>query len=385
VTTPAAFPRLSTHHALEVLREVVGMTVEQLEQRASSQLDEATFYPLASSRVTESDLDSVRSLIKGIATDYGYPVRQQPARRREFDQALSERLHVEIPMMKADAADNDVWSFVSLKLCPDVALWRYPSRSEPGADVADGDIDRLLGGVRHVFGRLWWRAEILGGPVSAALLEDEAVGLLERPTIGGYPLLARAVAVRQLALVEELRGEKRQDVFRDAMKRLRRVMGQVSVYVLQSADLDELIDAIFAEAVVAVVGRELPTQPIDGGALAVFERNCGEFWPLVRPLVGEPPWDDMLRLREDAFEYLRGDPHLALAATRIANDLSILITRWTDWSSDERAVIAAAVKYFLLAEDAYPDDEVGGLDDDEAVVQACFDALGELRSAADIQ
>jgi hypothetical protein len=384
MSTPAAFPRLSTHQALEVLREIVGMPLDQLEERASSQLDDATFYPLASSRVTESDLDRVRSLILEVARAHGYPTRQAPARRRQFDQALSERIHVEVEMMKADAADNDVWSFLSLKLCPDVSVWRYPSRSESGADIADADIDRLVGGVRHVFGRLWWRAEILGGSVSAALLEDEAVGLLERPTIGGYSLLAKAVAVRQLVLVEELHGEKRQDIFRDALKRLRRVMGQLSVYVLEAADLDGLIDAIFSEAVSAVIGRELSGQLAEGGPLEAFELNCGDFWLLVKPLLGEPTWDEMLQLREDALDYLRGDPDLSLAATRIANDLSLLIARWTDWSSDERAIIAAAVKYFLLAEDAYPDDEVGGLDDDEAVVQACFDALGELRSGAEL-
>jgi hypothetical protein len=382
VSNPPAFPRLATVQSLEILREIVGLSIEQLEQRASSELDDATFYPLASSRAGELELNNMRTLIVEVARAHGYPARQLPASRRSFDQALSARLHSEVAMMKADAADNDVWSFVSLKLCPDVSLWRYPSRSESGSDIADGDLDRLIGGVRHVFGRLWWRAEILGGHVSAALLEDEAVGLLERPTIGGYSLLARAFATRQLELVRELSGEKRQDIFRDALKRLRRVMGQVSVYVLEPVDLRDLINGIFNESAAEVIGRELSDQSDADGPLSAFERNCHEFWPLVSPLIGEPSWEEMLLLRQEALDYLREDPDLALAATRIASDLSNLVARWTDWSSDERAVIAAATKYFLLADDAYPDDEVGGLDDDEAVVQACFDALGEVRSDA---
>lgn len=369
----AAFPMLSTAQALQLLAERSLMSQTELEGVAGPELEGASFYPLASSRVTVSELQELRNAVVACAGRHGYPNPQPPAARRSFDQELVEVLHSTMSVVRADAADDRVWSYLSLQLCPDVAFWRYPTGrgAEP---VGDGDIDRLLGGVRHVFGRLWWRAEILTPEIARSLLEDEAVGLLERPTIGGYPSLARAVAARQLRATETLRGVKRQDIFRDVLKRLRREMGFTSVYMLDHGQIETMIDDLFDTSVAAIAGNPDPRYELESST-EIFVRLCGESWAEVSALMAEPRWGEVLILREQAASYLAGDAEKSMLATRLAADVSFLLESWHDWTIEERTIAAAALRYFLLAQDSTPDDQPDGLADDDRVVGAAFSAL----------
>lgn len=56
----------------------------------------------------------------------------------------------------AEAAAGDVWAFLALIVLPDVAHWRYPN--PPGDRVLGSDL------TRHVFGRMWWRAQLVYSP-----------------------------------------------------------------------------------------------------------------------------------------------------------------------------------------------------------------------------
>uniref|UniRef100_UPI003FA793CD DUF6339 family protein n=1 Tax=Streptomyces sp. GSL17-113 TaxID=3115365 RepID=UPI003FA793CD len=66
---------------------------------------------------------------------------------------VAAALHTNMRLVPAEAASGDVWAFLALVLLPDVAYWRYPK--PPG--------DRILGTdlTRHVFGRMWWRAQLV--------------------------------------------------------------------------------------------------------------------------------------------------------------------------------------------------------------------------------
>jgi hypothetical protein len=92
-------------------------------------------------------------------------------------------------ILTADAGSDDVWSFVTLVLIPEVAPWRFPSRNE----------ERLLGGNRNTFQRLWWRAWSLGPDLTShpsgavPFGEDDYVQIMERTRIGGNTRIAKAV------------------------------------------------------------------------------------------------------------------------------------------------------------------------------------------------
>ena len=63
-------------------------------------------------------------------------------------------------------------------------------------------------------------------------------------------------------------------------------------------------------------------------------------------------------------------------AAKLAHQLQELVGQWEKYDAEQRSVVRAAAAYFLKADDAIPDYEVGGLVDDEAVVDAAFAAVG---------
>jgi hypothetical protein len=90
-----------------------------------------------------------------------------------------------------------------------------------------------------MFARLWWQALVLGettesGPVSFALLnalsESDLNQLLERRSIGGNPILARAAA-KALIGREDPRVQRR-DLVRDVTRRLQRRLAYIDFLAL---------------------------------------------------------------------------------------------------------------------------------------------------------
>jgi hypothetical protein len=81
------------------------------------------------------------------------------------------------------------------------------------------------------------------------LLEDEAVGIMERPAFGRCRSVARTIAATHLRFVPENPGAPRTELVRPAMKRLRRISPVITLYALPVADLNSLLDEIFKAAV----------------------------------------------------------------------------------------------------------------------------------------
>ena len=143
-------------------------------------------------------------------------------------------------IVPADAAEEGVWSFLSLVLLPEFAPWRFPSRTE----------ERLIGRPRNALRRLWWRAWALGPDLSWApegctpLTEDESVQLMERPTVSRNQRTVKAV---QNAL---WRAEKagielsRTDLVRLLIPRVRAARSNICLEALTDESLDELLDAL---------------------------------------------------------------------------------------------------------------------------------------------
>jgi hypothetical protein len=234
-----AYPRLDASTAVELLAELSGLKPTELRNRSATEHSRVDWYPTALDRVDRAQLEKLQSNIRATAERFGHPtVRRRSPLLTKFDQAISVELLHSMDIVPADAAHEGVWSFLSLVLVPDVAFWRFPNR-----DRRD-DYERLLGRPRNVFRRLWWRAYALG-EVSAQIHEDEAVAIMERPTLGGDPRLARLIATTHLHTVSTATSISRTELLRQVTKRLRRLSAVISLTALDDADLSALIDEVF--------------------------------------------------------------------------------------------------------------------------------------------
>ena len=242
------YPRLPDGAAAELLVELTGLDHSDLVERSSLEHRATSFYPTRTAEVTTARLEELQAAVRNLATTCGYPAsggKGSPA-LREFDQRCCRLLFEGMGIVVADAADDGVWSFISLVLLPDVALWRFPNQH------AREDYERLLGRPRHVFRRLWWRAHNVGSDLGSQLLEDEAVGILERSAIGGNPAVARAIATEHLRRTATDLPVQRTELLRDAMKRIRRLAAIVSLSGLRPDELSAVVAETFDASVAAL-------------------------------------------------------------------------------------------------------------------------------------
>lgn len=122
-------------------------------------------------------------------------------------------------IVPADAANEEVWSFLTLVVLPEVALWRFPDKKD----------ERFIGRPRNTFRRLWWRAYVLAGEnrpgaaTSDPLGEDELVNIFERPSIVRTASLAQAMT-KAIRALPSTPGVARSEVMRELAKRMRRLL-----------------------------------------------------------------------------------------------------------------------------------------------------------------
>jgi hypothetical protein len=161
---------------------------------------------------------------------------------RIFTRIASEIFH---DMSPIDGFNKDVWSYITLRVLPDLALWRW--------NVNKTD-ERFLGGSeRSCFQRLWLRSYVLGGNLASQLQEDEAVNIFERPeALGGNRRLSLAIAnyiVSNRGVVDSNSGEKiiSTEIVKQTAKRLRRAMSVEVVQTMTEAELEKHVARTFGE------------------------------------------------------------------------------------------------------------------------------------------
>jgi hypothetical protein len=164
----------------------------------------------------------------------------------EFDQIFTRNsAKIFHDISPIDGFSREVWSYLTLRLLPDLALWRW--------SVNKTD-ERFLGGAeRSCFQRLWLRSYVLGGDLASQLFEDEAVNIFERPeALGGNRRLAFSIAnfiVSNRGVVDKASGEKiiSTEIVKQTAKRLRRAMSVQVVQTMTDAELEIYISKTFAE------------------------------------------------------------------------------------------------------------------------------------------
>ena len=143
------------------------------------------------------------------------------------------------------ALRDEFWSFVGIVVASNVVLWRFGTSRE-----------RYLGAVRNTFQRLWLRARVLDRGAGSEnrwqllndLTEDALVQIMERPSIGADPLLARSLAEAWVGAAVRFRKSKMEGVMRRATLRVR-VQNEIrSLASLDSYSLASILDALFDAA-----------------------------------------------------------------------------------------------------------------------------------------
>jgi hypothetical protein len=136
------------------------------------------------------ELEELRADLEELARAHGFGVTNDRNSLAAFDAEVAAWLAQAELFSTGEALRDDVWSFVSAVVAPDIVHWRFGAA-----------IERYIGGVRNTFQRLWMRGRALDrGPdhperwkLLTKLTEDALVQITERPSIGSDPVLARAV------------------------------------------------------------------------------------------------------------------------------------------------------------------------------------------------
>lgn len=243
------YPRLLTEQARPLFDEYRHLTSADLSRRVALTHDSAVYVATGGDRIPSGRLRELREGVLDLAKRAGFPDESDRARNAEFDLRLAALLHAEMGMVPAEAASRDVWAFLALVVLPDVAFWRYPQPPK----------DRILGTdlTRHVFGRLWWRAQLVRAPEESEpyhaleILGEAAFDQIyaRRAALGGSPHLVRAILRVWKDL--DLTGLNERETLRDFLKRLLRLAPFVLFDGIEEQDLDGELRAVAQESVEA--------------------------------------------------------------------------------------------------------------------------------------
>lgn len=239
------YPRVPTEVASSLYDALLDSPLEALRDGSSTSHPAAGYYATGS-RVPEQRLARLQTEVRSLVDSLGFP---EPTRRQsafsKFDHELPEVLFESMDIVPSDAADEGVWSFIGLVLLPDVAVWRYPARSR----------ERIVGLQRNAFKRLWWRGYVLGAKPDnppAVLGEDQLVAVMERPTIGGNPRLARAFCAAVIHAQQSNPDRSPMFIMRESAKRLMRLTPFVCADAISKKDLDDLVTNVVQHAVASL-------------------------------------------------------------------------------------------------------------------------------------
>lgn len=153
--------------------------------------DPVRFAATGGTRVPPIQLSALRARILEIAQRNGFGNAGGRGGFAKFDAEMAGALNEDPLFTSGEALRDDVWAFIALSLAPDIVHWRFGNVRQ-----------RYLGGIRNTFQRLWMRGQALdrgaGHPQRWNLLEelteDALVQITERPSLGGDPVLAKAIA-----------------------------------------------------------------------------------------------------------------------------------------------------------------------------------------------
>jgi hypothetical protein len=235
----ALLPRLDREQTQAQIELARNLTVSDIAARMPVRDLVTTASALGGLEISDADLLALRAAVVDLANDHGYP--SEGDRLSVFDGRCAGLLHEALPVSPHEAAEEAVWSHLTVCWLMDVAVWRWTGMRDDRR--FRGDINR------NTFRRLWWRAEILGPDVDLTRLgEDELVNVMERPTIACNRRLARTLATSFLERVGDGDDGGRMMLMREAGKRLVRLTPIVDFHALDDAELRDAVQTVLDAA-----------------------------------------------------------------------------------------------------------------------------------------
>lgn len=242
------YPRLPRHLARQVIADRHGVGHEQLRNLAELSHPDAEPSATGGHPADTSKLEEVQLAIREVAKRAGFP-KPLGGSTQSFDRPCGSVLFNTMNIVPADAAEEGVWSFLTLIVVPEIGPWRFPAQAE----------ERLVGRPRNVLRRTWWRAWALGPDLSYApegcepLGEDESVQIMERPSLGGNRRTARAFQTAVWRAEQQGLAVPRSELMRQLARRGRAVKSHIQLDALTDEALDDLLDQIIKQALEALI------------------------------------------------------------------------------------------------------------------------------------
>ena len=394
-----SFPRCSELQAIERLKLLSGASVEKASELASSNFEGMRFHHTPEQIVSEAELALLRTKAVELATKFGFPenrIKIDGQNKNQFDTELASLLFNEMQIIPAEAADDEVWWFITLFLLPDVAMWRFPLPAEISIENPSTWHVRFMDSRRGLFRQAWWRYFLLGEEACGIFLEDEFLNLIDRVALSGFRPLAQALCSE---FIERIRGgnypgAERRSVFRLSMILARRALGYEAIYAMDTDRISNFAKNTFDKAEDLIrnkKSKDLLLESTDEetiaseGSLTSFLSELGDISKLLLPFISKPDLSEQMifELREMLPVYARLHPE-NVQVGRISQDLEHLLMSIHSLDREFQIIVYAATAYFLLAEDAIPDSSPGGFDDDEFVLETAFKFLQLSRPSSSL-
>lgn len=249
MTENTAYRSLTPVKAMAQLKENGLVGQEGLGELVPEFLDRRDFYlrELRQEAFDDSDYRVAREEISEIfkAANPGGFAHSDASVRQAFDDELTHRISGIFPMTPYEASQTRVWSYITLRVLPDFAMWRFPNRAE------DPKFERYLGSERNTFKRLWWRAYMIGPERAAQLAENDMIQMFERGrTIGSSKVILETLADRAIELKPEMAriGGKSSDLISESAKRIKRELAVVSLDLMSVQEARQFIEEKVVQA-----------------------------------------------------------------------------------------------------------------------------------------
>ena len=204
--------------------------------------------PFTSRGISNEELTKFRTSVFSMVGVSNGNVKDITLKSIEFDQLFVKNCQILFQDFESiDTFQSEVWSYITIRVLPDLALWRWP----------DNAPERYFGNPeRNAFQRLWHRCFILGPELGSELQEDEAISVFERMEALGsnksvaVPLARRIIKYRLNRSKDEPGSS---EVTSQVVVRLRRAMAVSNIVSLSEREVENLIDEQFKLALVSLV------------------------------------------------------------------------------------------------------------------------------------
>lgn len=251
------YPRLPKYIAPILAKNRAAKSLDELRRLSAVEHGAAWYAPTGGNRVDKERLKQIQGMIQDCADRFEYPNGIDVSTRQKFDAECAVILHQNMGITPSEAANLEVWTFMTCIMLPDIVRWRFPG------DQSRTNVERFIGSARglrrNAFGRLWWRAYLLCQPSAdepywlvEQLNEDELVQITERPSLAGSPVLAQQICTSFLTASELCPDVPRRELLRDTVKRLRRLLPILSFDVMDEELLQRTVDQMFLDAALSL-------------------------------------------------------------------------------------------------------------------------------------